>query len=119
MFNKIYIPYSILAISSLIELIMIIVILSNSSFSSISRLLLLSSSNHRSTIQIIFIVTLAFNYLTNFIYIFIFIRYIKPLILNPKQTDIISHGFILVIGTLTNYRFALLVYSKMFSKPSV
>jgi len=42
-----------------------------------------------------------------------------PLLPSPKQIDYISNTLVLMLATLTNYRFALLVYSKMFPKPQI
>ena len=63
--------------------------------------------------------SIATNYLTNIAYIIIFIKYIKPLMENPRQIDFISNIVVLVIGSLTNYRLALMAFSKMFPKPYI
>lgn len=36
-----------------------------------------------------------------------------------RQIDIISNGFILVLGTILNYRVCLSAYSKLFPKPQI
>lgn len=46
-------------------------------------------------------------------------KYIKPLINKPKQSDIIAHGVVLFLATITNYRFGLLAYCKLCPKPRV
>lgn len=63
--------------------------------------------------------TICINYITNFIYLYIFIKYLKPLIVNPKQIDIISHIAVLVVAMLTNYRFAIIAFAKLFPKPNI
>lgn len=62
---------------------------------------------------------LGFNYITNIVFIVIFIKYMKPLLHNPRQIDIISNIVVLVVGTITNYRFALIAYAHMFPKPNI
>jgi len=69
------------------------------------------------TIRALLGTSIATNYLTNIAYIFIFIKYIKPLMNNPRQIDFISNIVVLVIGSLTNYRLALMAFSKLFPKP--
>ncbi len=41
----------------------------------------------------------------------------RPLIAVPRQIDYIVNGVILFIATVTNYRFGVVAYSKMFPKP--
>jgi hypothetical protein len=38
---------------------------------------------------------------------------------NPRQIDVISNGVVLVIALLTNFRFGLIAFSRMFPKPSI
>lgn len=45
--------------------------------------------------------------------------YIKPLIKNARQIDVISNVVVLIIATATNFRFGLIAFSKMFPKPSI
>jgi len=71
------------------------------------------------TIRALLGTSIATNYLTNIAYIFIFIKYIKPLMNNPRQIDFISNIVVLVIGSLTNYRLALMAFSKLFPKPYI
>ncbi len=63
--------------------------------------------------------SLALNYIANLIYLYIFIKYLKPLIINPKQIDVITNTVTLIIAVLTNYRFAIVAFSKMFPKPRI
>lgn len=63
--------------------------------------------------------TLALNYITNIIYLYIFVKYLKPLVTNPKQIDVITNAVTLAIAVLTNYRFAIVAFSKMFPKPRI
>jgi hypothetical protein len=63
--------------------------------------------------------SLLVNYLLNIAYIVVFIKYIKPLISNPREIDIISNVVVLVIATVTNFRFGLIAFAKMFPKPSI
>jgi len=105
--------------SCLVELVLIIITLSSSNSPFASRLLLSSRPSYMTTIQALFGISLGLNYLCNIIYVVIFIKYIKPLIINPKQIDIISNIAVIVVATLTNYRFALIAYAKMFPKPNV
>lgn len=73
--------------------------------------------SYRSTIMILFVVALVVNYLSNFLYLFLFCKYLWPLLPNPKQIDYITNGLVLVFATATNYRFGFMAYSKMFPKP--
>ena len=36
-----------------------------------------------------------------------------------RQIDLISNGFVLIIGTLGNFRFCLSAFSKLFPKPQI
>jgi len=63
--------------------------------------------------------SLLVNYLLNIAYIVVFIKYIKPLISNPREIDIISNVVVIVIATVTNFRFGLIAFAKMFPKPSI
>ena len=38
---------------------------------------------------------------------------------NPRQIDLISNIVVIVLASLTNYRFALIAYAKMFPKPFI
>lgn len=62
---------------------------------------------------------LAFNYITNILYLIIFVKYVTPLITNPRQIDYIVNIAVLIVCTLTNYRFGLIAFSKMFPKPQI
>ena len=73
----------------------------------------------RPTIFALLIAALIINYVTNIVFGVIFYKYIYPLIKNPRQVDYITIGLALVIGMLTNYRFSLIIFSKMFPKPQV
>jgi hypothetical protein len=118
--GKLYAPYSMVFMFSLIEYFLIIstAVYADNLSSTISRLLAMDDS-YRSTIFSLLIVALVFNYLTNILFLIIFFLYIKPLISSPRQVDIITNGVVLVLGTLTNYRFCLLIFSKMFPKPQI
>lgn len=61
---------------------------------------------------------LAFNYLSNFVYLFLFCKYLRKYI-PDRQIDKVSNYLVLVLGTLTNYRFSLVAYSKLFPKPNI
>jgi hypothetical protein len=118
--GKLYVPYSMVFMLSLIEYFLIIVtaIYANDLSAVVARLLTTDYS-YRSTIFALLIVALVLNYLTNILFLIIFFLYIKPLIASPRQIDVITNGVVLVIGTLTNYRFCLLIFSKMFPKPQI
>lgn len=105
--------------SCLLEFVLIVIILASSNSAVSSRLLVSSTPSYVTTMQGLFGLSLGLNYLSNIIYIVIFVKYIKPLIASPKQIDIISHSAVIVVATLTNYRFALIAYAKMFPKPNV
>ena len=38
---------------------------------------------------------------------------------NPRQIDVISNVVVLILATLTNYRFGLIAFAKMFPKPAI
>ena len=117
--QKSYVPYSVIIGSSVIEFVLVIATLSNAGDVFSSLRLLSASSLERLTVRGLMGGALAINYITNIIYIFLFIKYIKPLISNPRQIDVIANVVVLVFGTVTNYRFALIAFSKMFPKPYV
>lgn len=120
--GKLYVAYSTIMVASLAEVAMLIASLTTL-FSTLNatnaRLLLTVDHSYRVTVELLFIVALAFNYLCNFVYVCLYIRYIKPLITNPRQIDILTNTLVLVTGTLTNFRFAILPFSKMFPKPHI
>lgn len=74
---------------------------------------------HRKIVLILLGVTIALNYLSNIVYIIVFLKYIKPLIEKPRQIDVIANVAVMVAGTLTNYRLGLIAFSKMFPKPYI
>lgn len=55
----------------------------------------------------------------NLLYIFIFCKYIKPLLVNPRQIDYITNYILLFFCFVSNYRLGLMAYSKMFPKPFI
>lgn len=91
----------------------------NSALSSSARLLATASSEFRGIVVALLGLSVAANYITNIIYIIIFIRYLKPLLSNPRQIDVISNVVALIIGVATNYRFALIAFARMFPKPNI
>lgn len=118
--QKSYVPYSVIIGSSVIEFVLIIAALSNATdLSAVSFRLLVASSAERMTLRGLLGGALAINYISNIVYIILFIKYIKPLISNPRQIDVIANVLVLVFGTVTNYRFALIAFSKMFPKPYI
>lgn len=62
--------------------------------------------------------SLALNYVANFVYLVLFCKYLKKYI-PDRQIDKISNYLVVVVGTLLNFRFSLLAYSKMFPKPNI
>jgi len=117
--HKSYLPYSVIFFSSIVQLVLIIValaIISNTS-PTLSRLLLDGTSS--SLLKALFGLGIAANYIGNLVYILIFMRYIKPLIPNPRQIDVISNVVVLIVAVLTNYRFAIIAFAKLFPKPNI
>lgn len=114
--SKNYIPYSIIAMSGIIQFTELIICLILSKPSTTRLLFSVSSTT---TITGLLVSSLILNYILNLIYIFIFLKYIKPLIYKPKQSDLITHGVVMAIATLTSFRFGLLAYSKLCAKPAV
>ena len=68
---------------------------------------------------VLLVTSLVVNYLLNIVYLIIFIKYIKPLIVNPKQIDVISNVVVLVLATLTNFRFGLIAFARILPKPYI
>lgn len=62
---------------------------------------------------------LVLNYVMNIVFGIVFWKYIYPLIKDPRQVDYITIGVVFILGMLTNYRFILLCFSKMFPKPQI
>ena len=124
--KKLYAPFALLFAFCLIELTLIIVTIStvsklpsSSNSIAVGRLLVGMDYSYRATVRSLLIASLVINYLTNVFYLVIFCRYMRPLILVPRQIDYIVNGVILVIAGLTNYRFGVVAYSKMFPKPEI
>lgn len=84
--GKIYAPYSLLFVSTVIELVITIAVLSTVDAlpTVVSRLLASTTLTYRISIKILLIVSLLLNYISNIFYIAIFIKYIKKFIPNPK-----------------------------------
>jgi hypothetical protein len=97
----------------------VIALLGVTDSTAIARLLAGFSYAYRNTMKVLLILSIVFNYLSNAAYIFIFVRYIRPLMNNPKQIDFIANVVVLVVAGLTNYRFALIAFARMFPKPSI
>lgn len=117
--HKNYLPYSMILFNSVVELVLVIAVIASSPDLVSYARLLVPSDAERSTIRALLGVYVATNYLTNIAYIVIFLRYIKPLLTNPRQIDTISNAVAVILGSITNYRFALIAYAKMFPKPSI
>ena len=124
--KKLYAPFALLFAFCLIELTLIIVTIStvsklpsSSNSIAVGRLLVGMDYSYRAAVRSLLIASLVINYLTNVFYLVIFCRYMRPLILVPRQIDYIVNGVILVIAGLTNYRFGVVAYSKMFPKPEI
>ena len=119
--GKNYLPYSLILFSSVAEFVLVIVVLSQAvPIDTISIARLLPASNEeRTTLRALLGTAIAMNYLTNICYVIIFIKYIRPLMSNPRQIDFISNVVVIVIAALTNYRFALIAFAKMFPKPFI
>jgi TctA family transporter len=81
--------------------------------------LLTAYVSQRPIIVYLLIVALVVNYIINIIFAIIFYKYFVPLITAPRQIDYITIGLILVIGMVTNYRFCLIFFGKMFPKPRI
>lgn len=124
--KKLYAPFSLLFCYCIVELVLIIVTLSTvnklpSSANSVSvaRMLVGMDYSYRATVKALLIASLAINYVTNVLYLIIFCKYMRPLILVPRQIDYIVNGVILTLASITNYRFGVVAYSKMFPKPEI
>jgi hypothetical protein len=119
--HKNYVPYSLILFNAIVEFILVIAVLSSAgSLASFSVARLLSPSDEeRSTIRGLLGTALAVNYLSNIAYIVIFVKYIRPLMGNPRQIDFISNLVVLVLAVLSNYRLALMAFSRMFPKPFI
>ena len=84
-----------------------------------ARLLLVSSDNYKGVIIGLLATSLVINYLLNIAYIVIFVKYMWPLVHKPQQIDYISHTLVIIFASLTNYRFGLLVYAQLCSRPRI
>jgi hypothetical protein len=118
---KIYPPYSIVFLTSALEYFLIIgtTIYSSNLVSESVRRLLEYDLTQRPIIMNLLIVALVVNYVMNIIFSFIFFKYLVPLINAPRQVDYITIGAAFIIGMITNYRFCLIFFSKMFPKPRI
>lgn len=118
--KKNYLPYSIILLSGIIQLVLILGLLSTvNSSSSTSARLLATSTAYIGQMKALLIVGVCLNYIENICYLIIFFRYIKPLITNARQIDMISNFVVLLIAVCTNFRFGLLAFSRMFPKPNI
>jgi hypothetical protein len=116
--KKLYLPYSMMIGMCMVELVLVIACLSVTNNSALSsRLLLGIDYSHRVTVKNLLIASLVFNYISNILYLILFCKYITPLIVKPRQIDYITHIVTLIVGTMTNYRFGLIAFSRMFPKP--
>ena len=118
--HKAYVPYSLIMGSSVIQFVLIIATIANAAdLAGYSFRLLAASSAERLAVRGLLGGSLAINYISNVVYVVLFVKYIKPLVANPRQIDVIANVVVLVFGTLTNYRFAVMAFSKMFPKPAI
>jgi hypothetical protein len=118
---KIYAPYSVVFLTSALEYMLIIgtTIHSSSIIGEESRRLLEYDITQRPVILNLLIAALVVNYVMNIIFAVIFFKYLVPLINAPRQVDYITIGAAFIMGMLTNYRFCLIFFSKMFPKPRI
>jgi hypothetical protein len=63
-------------------------------------------------------ISLVVNYIINLVFIIIFCKCIRPLILR-RQVDICSNYLTLLIGIITTYRVYLLSFSRLFPHPFI
>lgn len=75
--------------------------------------------SYRSTVLALLVVSLVLNYLMNMLYLFIFCKYLKPMLVNPRQIDYITNYLLLFFACVSNFRLGLLPFSKMFPKPYI
>jgi hypothetical protein len=118
LYHKNYLPYSIILLSGVIQFVLILALITSAKAPA-SRLLATTDNAYLSQMQGLLGGAIAANYLENVCYLIIFICYIKPLIANPRQIDIISNVVVLVIACATNFRFGLIAFARMFPKPSI
>lgn len=83
-----------------------------------ARLLQYAISSEVQTSLGLLAVSLGLNYLMNLVALWVFCRCIRPMIL-PRQVDKISNYAVLALSLVTNYRFYLLAFSRLFKKPSI
>ena len=126
---KMYLLYSYMFVGSLVELILVYAaifttaqVIRDGTLESQAARLLQSQAGvvdqyHFAVVRVL-AVSLCLNYIFNFTYVFIFCKYFKQYI-PDRQIDYISNYTVLVVGTLTNFRFCLLAFCKMFPKPSI
>lgn len=114
--KQIYLPYSYMYIGCLVELVLVYSIAIEASSMSSRRLL--EAEGFYSTVVGVLAASLVLNYLFNFAYVGIFCKYLKKYI-PDRQIDKVSNYSVLIFGTLTNFRFSLIAFSKMFPKPSI
>ena len=117
LYHKNYLPYSVMLFSCVIQFVLILALVSSTN-SPVARLLATDTA-YLLQMRGLLGAAIAVNYLENIAYIVIFICYIKPLITNPRQIDIISNVVVLIIGTVTNFRFGLVAFARMFPKPNI
>jgi hypothetical protein len=124
--GKVYAPYSLLLGFCLVELGLIIASIAqidqsstSSSSTTVSRLLYGLDYSYRLTVKGLLVAGLVLNYLSNCLYLFVFCRYLWPLLPSPKQIDYITNGLLLFFGAATNYRLGLLTFSRLFPKPEI
>jgi hypothetical protein len=125
-----YLPYSYIFGGCLAELTIIFVTVSkmNSTIQALllteSRLLQTVNTNvttplpYQYGILGILATTIVLNYIANAVYVYLFCKYLRKYI-PDRQIDKISNYLVVVIGTLTNFRFSLMAYSKLFPKPNI
>lgn len=125
-----YLPYSYIFLSCVIEYILIIALIAKTDTQiktliaeSAARLLQTITSQegpqpHQYAVLGLLACSFALNYIQNFVYLFLFCKYLRKYI-PDRQIDKISNYLVLTVGILTNFRFSLMAYSKMFPKPNI
>jgi len=121
--HQMYVPYVLLFSGALIEFIQVAATLGSvdSKMKSLVSARLLQTETlptYYPTCLGLLAVALVLNYIMNAVSIWIFCKFIKPMIL-PRQIDKISNYVVFIFSLFTTYRFYLLAYSRLFKKPFV
>lgn len=121
--SGVYVPYAVMFLSAVIQYslllsVTILIMSSSTPTSTLTRLLLTSST--LTSLQALFLLCLALNYIFNILHLILFFKYLKPLMKHPlSSSSALAMVAVLTISTLTNFKMGVLLFSRLCTTPQL